>query len=365
MKLLLVSTSLLISLGLPQDDPPAEEPTIGELVAIVRNTRLDLVDREPAMQALLDRGVEGAGALTRELERQGSNLVREWTKKRKALLKDFARAAPRHVEARLTRTVRAEIEELRARVLGHSRDGGLTKETVRTVCDPAVEELEGWLALNHRELLAADEDLGELEDEALSLATDAWVVADWWDDAAEVLAGDPAGARYLARAERPEDLEGAGEALSHALEELAVRATPMTSGDLKALDSNAELAGKLDPEEFAGVRILNLRRVYLGLPALTLDLKLTAASRSHSRDMVEHGFFAHDSPIAGRETPWKRAAQEGTSAGAENIAAGQSTGEGAIQAWWYSPGHHRNMMGGHARVGLGRHASTWTQLFGS
>ena len=139
----------------------------------------------------------------------------------------------------------------------------------------------------------------------------------------------------------------------------------MTSGDLKALDSNAELAGKLDPEEFAGVRILNLRRVYLGLPALTLDLKLTAASRSHSRDMVEHGFFAHDSPIAGRETPWKRAAQEGTSAGAENIAAGQSTGEGAIQAWWYSPGHHRNMMGGHARVGLGRHASTWTQLFGS
>jgi len=80
--------------------------------------------------------------------------------------------------------------------------------------------------------------------------------------------------------------------------------------------------------------------------------------------MVEHGFFAHDSPLEGRETPWKRAAQEGTSASAENIAAGQATGEGAISAWWYSPGHHKNLLGGHARIGLGRHEETWTQLFG-
>ena len=38
----------------------------------------------------------------------------------------------------------------------------------------------------------------------------------------------------------------------------------------------------------------------------------------------------------------------------ENIAAGQDTGEGAIHAWWHSPGHHKNMLGGHGRVGLGR-----------
>lgn len=105
-------------------------------------------------------------------------------------------------------------------------------------------------------------------------------------------------------------------------------------------------------------------RVLLGLNALRVDLKLCDACRGHSRDMVEHGFFSHDSPIEGKETPWKRAALEGTTAGAENIAAGAADGPDAIRMWWYSPGHHRNMLGAHARVGLGRWEETWTQCFG-
>jgi len=88
------------------------------------------------------------------------------------------------------------------------------------------------------------------------------------------------------------------------------------------------------------------------------------AARDHAKDMVEKKFFAHDSPVPGKKTPWARAKRFGTSAHAENIAAGANTGADTIRLWWYSPGHHKNMMGGHARVGLGRHKKTWTQLFG-
>jgi uncharacterized protein YkwD len=32
--------------------------------------------------------------------------------------------------------------------------------------------------------------------------------------------------------------------------------------------------------------------------------------------------------------------------------------------WWHSPGHLKNMMGSHGRVGLGNFQKTWTQMFG-
>ena len=74
--------------------------------------------------------------------------------------------------------------------------------------------------------------------------------------------------------------------------------------------------------------------------------------------------FAHESPVEGKRTPWDRAARFGTSASGENIAGGQTTGAGANLGWWYSPGHHKNMLGGFGRVGLGRSGELWTQMFG-
>jgi uncharacterized protein YkwD len=32
--------------------------------------------------------------------------------------------------------------------------------------------------------------------------------------------------------------------------------------------------------------------------------------------------------------------------------------------WFHSPGHHKNMFAGHARMGLGRNGGAWTQMFG-
>ena len=117
-------------------------------------------------------------------------------------------------------------------------------------------------------------------------------------------------------------------------------------------------------EEHLGTLELNRLRYLLGLSLVRIDPKLSDAARDHSKDMTNVGFFSHTSPVSGKRRFGQRAANFGTSASAENIAAGQRTGPGAIRAWWYSPGHHKNMLGGHGRTGLGQHGSMWTQMFG-
>ena len=43
---------------------------------------------------------------------------------------------------------------------------------------------------------------------------------------------------------------------------------------------------------------------------------------------------------------------------------GTVDGAAANQMWWHSPGHHKNVLGNHTRVGLGRSGKYWTELFG-
>ena len=148
-------------------------------------------------------------------------------------------------------------------------------------------------------------------------------------------------------------------------EELAAGlAVPMDPKTQQVLAMNARWAGQLDPEEARTVLALNLTRNLLGLPALVIDLKLAAAARDHSKDMEEKKFFAHESPVPGKTTPWDRAARFGTSASAENIFMGSPDGKAANQAWFHSPGHFKNMLGDHQRVGVGRSGVYFTEEFG-
>jgi uncharacterized protein YkwD len=80
--------------------------------------------------------------------------------------------------------------------------------------------------------------------------------------------------------------------------------------------------------------------------------------------MVEKKFFAHESPVPGKRTPGERAAKAGTSAHAENIAAGGERAEAPFWMWFFSLGHHQNMLGTHATLGVGSHGATWTEMFG-
>ena len=79
--------------------------------------------------------------------------------------------------------------------------------------------------------------------------------------------------------------------------------------------------------------------------------------------MAEHKFFAHTSPIKGKESPWDRAMNFNTTARSENIAINGSV-EGANKAWFHSPGHHKNMFRGNLTyIGLGISGRHYTQLF--
>jgi hypothetical protein len=225
-------------------------------------------------------------------------------------------------------------------------------------------ELTEMLGTTIQAVLDGDEDLAEEHQATRSLAQDAWVLRDWWDDAVAVLAATERGEKLEKRLRGPDALEDSLDSLELQLTQAVECATPMSGANRAIFKINERTRLELMPEEYLGNRRLNLIRVRLGLQALRTDLRLTRACRGHSKDMVVYEFFSHTSPVFGKKTPWRRAALEGGQAGAENIAAGQGSGHGAISAWWYSPGHHRNMLGNHGSQGLGRHQDHWTQLFG-
>ena len=128
--------------------------------------------------------------------------------------------------------------------------------------------------------------------------------------------------------------------------------------------ANTRLAAKMDPEEARCVLALNLMRNLLGLSPVRIDLSLVAAARDHSADMEKLKFFSHHSSVPGKHAPGDRAGRFGTTATAENIAMGPFHGNAANLVWFHSPGHHRNMLSDHVRVGVGRSGRYWTELFG-
>jgi uncharacterized protein YkwD len=361
--------------GLPaalQGPAPGERDRVVEAMKVLRDRGADEAARDAAMTELLFLGVEGPKALTGWLERELRSRAKETEKEERRILAAFEKAAAGLLKQRLDGKAWSEIEELRRVVLRNARDGELTKARIEGESDPAMARLGELLTVGADDVWEAEPELyGEWDD--LLVARDRHgVLLETFEAARAALSVQPEGRRHAERLADPEVPLGADELLDRA-DALAELATPMSGADRKVLEENAALpvtagealeAGELGPEEQAGVLDLNLRRILLGLPAQRIDLKLCHACRDHSKDMAELGFFAHESPVEGKKTPWDRAARAGTSAGSENIARGARTGPDAIRQGWYSPGHHRNMLGGGGRTGLGRFGDHWTQLFG-
>ena len=154
--------------------------------------------------------------------------------------------------------------------------------------------------------------------------------------------------------------------------QLETEATRELSGldrkGLRIMEKNRKTAekSKVPEPERKGVEDANIMRLLAGYNALEIDPKLCAAARDHSKDMETHNFFAHNSPVKGKATPWDRARNFGTTASGENIYMGSTDPFAANRGWFFSPGHHRNMFKpGHKRIGLGQHNRHWTQLFGN
>ena len=332
-----------------------DEP--GTLITRLRDPKLSIDQREALHAQLLAQGEEGAKSLLRYVEENFAKASKRAAVQEQRYAVDFDKFAAKLIESRLTREALKEVDKLRGEIAKLRADEGLTKERIHEVGDPAVARLKELLDVDVDTVLAADTALTSAKE---ALASGSVELEDWFALGARCNEVLPEKRRSKALVD-PSALWpriATREAFGCLL------AMPMSASDREALAKNREAGAVLDPEESGGILDLNRLRIRLGLSALVLDLKLCAAAKDHSGDMRVLGFFAHESPVEGKKTPWDRAARFGTSCSGENIEMGATTGVDANIGWWYSPGHHKNMLGGHARVGLGRSDTYWTQMFG-
>lgn len=102
----------------------------------------------------------------------------------------------------------------------------------------------------------------------------------------------------------------------------------------------------------------------LGLPELCVDPTLTAAARAHSQEMMQRGFFSHDS-FDGQsfDARIRSFGYPPLSGLAENVAWGTSSmGEASdvFGRWMRSEAHHHNIVDGSLRrIGVGVVAGTF------
>jgi len=132
--------------------------------------------------------------------------------------------------------------------------------------------------------------------------------------------------------------------------------TPFT----QAIDAN-----KLDAEllESAIFYETNRQRAKYGLQQLSFDHALCVCAHNHSVDMVEHNFFSHKSPVAGKTAMKDRLSQVGyvNCLCAENIAycavksSYAETARHLVEdVWMNSEGHRRNILNGnYTHLGCG------------
>ncbi|MFM1871208.1 MAG: hypothetical protein RL398_630 [Planctomycetota bacterium] len=359
-----LALSLFAVVAAAQDPSPPKGP----VPATTLLARLKVKDLSPEVgrqiwQELTDRPVAVRGQALEQLRKNYLAAVKSIDADRQHFAKLVRKAVPEVQRNLLGKHGSIEVDKLRGEALAVTRRADLEKKHIKEEIDPRRARLEELLLPNREAVFQYDIHIGKAFDAANARVQDARAWYDLYLGGIHTLDEVPGGRRIVdGIKQEAEPLPS--DTIDADFEMLLVAALPMSGRDAKALEGNSQLRGEMEPEEYRGTLLLNRIRYALGLPLLAIDPKLTLAARDHSQDMLRLGFFSHTSPVEGKTSPGQRAARFGTSGGAENIAAGQASGEGAISAWWYSPGHHKNMLGGHGRTGLGRAEALWTQMFG-
>jgi uncharacterized protein YkwD len=106
-------------------------------------------------------------------------------------------------------------------------------------------------------------------------------------------------------------------------------------------------------------------------PPLTMNKKLRCAARKHSKDMAQNGFFGHQNPQGQSSFDRIAAAGYNFQNASENLTAGPTTVQGAIQEWLTSTQGHCAAMfhPGVTELGVGvykggQYGYYWTTNFG-
>jgi uncharacterized protein YkwD len=107
--------------------------------------------------------------------------------------------------------------------------------------------------------------------------------------------------------------------------------------------------------------LFNEQRAAHGLKPLTIDDKLTRAADSHSADMLNRGYFAHDGPREKWDVRVRRYVQRSLIGEILSEGSGYyATPAGMVHAWMHSPEHRRVILTPELRlVGLGVATGTY------
>lgn len=99
---------------------------------------------------------------------------------------------------------------------------------------------------------------------------------------------------------------------------------------------------RLDPEQ--ALAVINEYRQQNGLKKLKLNAKLTAAAKSHSRDLSKWDRISHYGSDG--SNPWDRVKRTGYKPrlAAENVGTGQVSFAEVMRGWKESAGHNKNLL---------------------
>jgi uncharacterized protein YkwD len=155
-------------------------------------------------------------------------------------------------------------------------------------------------------------------------------------------------------------------------DEVTLQTIATSEADRRRIDESAETmhvnatrVSRSTKGELDQAKITNEYRVMFGRGAVLVHDQLTMAAHGHCEDMGRLGFFAHQSPVPGKTTPWDRVKLTGMRAlgVGENIAEASGP-SGAHNGWCHSSGHHRNLLAaGWRLLGVGNSGHFWCQNF--
>ena len=119
---------------------------------------------------------------------------------------------------------------------------------------------------------------------------------------------------------------------------------PQSSGSGNSNSNSTGITNsELTADEQEVFKLINAQRTAAGLSALKIDEELQNVARVKAKDMVDNNYFSHNSPTYG--TPFNMIKNFGITykAAGENIA-GNSSNQGAVNAWMNSSGHKANIL---------------------
>jgi len=89
--------------------------------------------------------------------------------------------------------------------------------------------------------------------------------------------------------------------------------------------------------------LINKQRTANGLPSLKVDSEVQRVAKIKAQDMVNSGYFSHNSPTYGSPFEMLQSFKVSYKTAGENIA-GNSSNSGAVNAWMNSSGHKANIL---------------------